>query len=183
MWIIKMQHFWPAFVETVRIWPGQGVLKLRCWQYEDRGSQSWGVGEGGTKGAHDMRIVAPLYKVQRGDVFILDSTTSERSFEEKRSSPWSDASLLCVCALIKGNIFWLTAHHFYVLFWEGKFPLNSGNESNLWYRSNKHRKLPALKVTLNYSTSNLGLHFFEWKKKKRKKVFTSCHIGVPFPED
>lgn len=102
-----------------------------------------------------MRTLAPLYKVQRGDVFILDSVYNirERSFEEKGSSPWSDASLLCVCALIKGKIFWLTAHHFYVLFWDGKFPLNSGNESNLWYRSNKPRKLRALKVTLNYSTS------------------------------
>ncbi len=166
----KNAAFLTAFVETVRIWPVQGVLKLRCWQYEDRGSQSWGVGEGGIKGAHDMRIVAPLYKVQHGDVFILDSTTSERSFEEKRSSPWSDGSLLCVCALIKRNIFWLTAHHFYVLFWEGKFPLNSGNESNLWYRSNKPRKLPALKVTLNCSTSNRGLRLSSISLNGRKKV-------------
>lgn len=74
----KNAAFLTAFVEVVRIWPGQGVLKLRCWQYEDRGSQSWGVGEGGIKGAHDMRIVAPLYKVQRGDVFILDSVYNIR---------------------------------------------------------------------------------------------------------
>lgn len=137
-----------------------------------------------TDDAYGMRTLAPLYEVQ---------STRERSFEEKGSSPGSDAScwpcLMCVCALIKGKIFSLTAYHFYVFFRDGKIPLNSGNGSNLWYRSNKPRKLWAFESHTELQQSYRGLRslfcFFEKKKRRRQTTddFTSCHIGAPLLED
>lgn len=117
-----------------------------------------------------------IWAPEQGDMFILDSVYNirEGSFEENGSSSWSDASywhrLLCACALIKGKIFCLTAHHFYVFFRDGKFPLNSGNESNLWYRSNKPRKLWAFEshTELQHKFLRLEAPFrFLWGGKKR----------------
>lgn len=122
----------------------------------------------------------------------MRSRAPERGLLRRQGvQPDLDAScwpcLMCVCALIKGKIFSLTAHHFYVFFRDGKIPLNSGNGSNLWYRSNKPRKLWAFESHTELQQKLLRLAVslqFLWEEEKTRQAiddFTSCHIGVPPP--
>lgn len=188
----KNAAFFTAFVEVVRIWPGQGVLKLRCWQYEDRGSQSWGVGEGGIKGAHDMRIVAPLYKVQRGDVFILDSVYNIRGLLRRKGVYADHMPASCVSVLSSRGTYSVWQHiTFMSSSGKASFPSTLGMKAICGTEATSPGNCGLWKshwITAQVTEACGSLPFLWMEEKKKRKSqdtddFTSCHIGVPFPED